>query len=167
MAVSPVARPSAIEPIALIFKLNNDMVARSLAGLNDEECWRQPEGGGNPLLWLVGHATISRAHLLARLGHTYDHGLGALFDRGARRSAPSAYPSRAAIEAAWQDTRGRMRDAFATLTDERLLAAPSGRPLPGATNIAGTIAFLAFHESYHVGQMGYLRRMLGHPGVAD
>ena len=164
--MSLVAMPSALEPVALIFKLNNEMVVRSLAGLTDEECWRQPEGGGNPIMWLVGHATISRAHLLARLGHEYDHGLGTFFDRGARPQASSAYPSRAAIEAAWQETRGRMRDAFSALTDERLSAVPSGNPLPGVTNIAGGIAFLAFHESYHVGQMGYLRRMLGHPGVA-
>ena len=165
--MSTVAIPSAIEPIALIFKLNNEMVVRSLAGLNDEECWRRPDAAGNPILWLVGHATISRAHLLAKLGHTYDHGLGTLFDRGARPKEPADYPSRAAIESAWQETRGRMRDAFAVLTDEWLAAAPSGRPLPGVANNTGLIAFLAFHESYHVGQMGYLRRLLGHPGVAD
>jgi len=161
-----VAIPSAIEPVALIFKLNNEMVVRCLDGLTDEECWRQPEGGGNPVLWLVGHTTISRVHLLARLGHKYDHGLGELFDRGAHLQERSAYPSRADIEAAWQTTRGHMRDTFASLTDERLAQAPPGRPLPGVTNLSGLIAFLAFHESYHVGQMGYLRRMWGHSGVA-
>ena len=164
--MSLVAMPSALEPVALIFKLNNEMVVRSLNGLTDEECWRRPADGGNPILWLVGHATISRGRLLAQLGHPYDHGLGLLFDRGAKLREPDAYPVRATIEAAWQDTRRRMREAFAGLTDERLAAAPSGQPLPGVTSIAGFIAFLAFHESYHVGQMGYLRRQLGHSGVA-
>jgi hypothetical protein len=60
--------PSAIEAVALIFKLNNEMVVRSLDGLSDEECWQRP-GGGNPMAWMLGHATVSRAHLLEKLGH--------------------------------------------------------------------------------------------------
>jgi uncharacterized damage-inducible protein DinB len=164
--MSTVTIPKAIEPVATIFKLNNEMVVRSLNGLSDEDCWRQPDPGANPMMWLVGHATISRAQLLARLGHKYDHGLGTVFDRGSSPQTSSAHPSRAVITEAWQDTRGRMRDAFAALTDEGLLAPPSGRPLPGVTNVAHMIAFVAFHESYHVGQMGYLRKMLGYSGIA-
>ena len=158
--------PKAIESVTLIFKLNNEMVTRTLAGLTDEECWKQPEGGGNPIMWLVGHVTISRAQLLKKLGAPYDHGLGPLFDRGSIRGELSSYPSRQALEAAWHDTRGRMRDRFASLTEEMLSAVPTGRPLPGVTDNASMIAFSAFHESYHIGQMGYLRKMLGHSGVA-
>lgn len=158
--------PKTIESVTLIFKLNNEMVTRTLAGLTDEECWKQPEGGGNSIMWLVGHVTISRAQLLKKLGAPFDHGLGTLFDRGSIRGELSSYPSRQAIEAAWHETRGRMRDRFATLTEEMLSAVPTGRPLPGVTDNASMIAFSAFHESYHIGQMGYLRKMLGHSGVA-
>ena len=59
-----------------------------------------------------------------------------------------------------------MREAFAKLNEEFLSATPTGRPLPGVTDNASLIAFSAFHESYHIGQMGYLRKMLGHTGVA-
>jgi hypothetical protein len=158
--------PRAIEPVSLIFKLNNEMVVRSLNGLSDEDCWRRPHPDINPMLWLVGHATISRIGLLARLGHRPEHGLGTLFDRGSKLQAAAAYPSRDVIVQAWQNTRGQMRDAFSALTDADLAAPPAGRPLPGVTNMAGLISFLAFHESYHVGQMGYLRKMLGHSGIA-
>lgn len=164
--MSTASVPKNIESMTLIFKLNNEMVSRSLAGLTDEECWQQPAGGGNPILWLVGHVTISRAYFLKKLGAGYDHGLGTLFDRGAIRGELISYPSREAIEAAWHATRARMRDGFAGLTEEFLAAAPTGRPLPGVTDNASMIAFSAFHESYHVGQMGYLRKMLGHSGVA-
>lgn len=160
------ALPKTIEQLAFIFKLNNGMVSRTLAGLTDEECWKQPGDGGNPILWLVGHMTISRAGLLKQLGAGYDHGLGALFDRGAVRGDTSFYPDRQVIEDAWHATRSRMRDTFAGLTDEALSTVPAGRPLPGVTDMASLIAFIAFHESYHVGQMGYVRRLLGHSGVA-
>jgi uncharacterized damage-inducible protein DinB len=158
--------PKTIEQVAFIFKLNNEMVTRSLAGLTDEECWKQPGEGGNPIIWLVGHMTIARAGLLKKLGAGYDHGLGSLFDRGAVRGDTSLYPARQIIEAAWNGTRARMRDSFAGLTEEALSAAPPGRALPGVTDNASLIAFSAFHESYHVGQIAYLRRMMGHEGVA-
>ena len=158
--------PKTIEPVSLIFKLNNDLAVRSFEGVSDDDCWRRPGGTGNPLAWLLGHATISRASLLRKLGHQYDHGLGEVFNRGSKFEPSTSYPDRSLIEAAWKDTRGRMRDAFGALTDATLTAAPSGSTFPGVTNNAGLIAFYAFHESYHVGQMGYVRRLLGLGGIA-
>jgi DinB superfamily len=163
--MSSVTVPSSLEAIALIFKLNNEMVLRSLEGLSDADCWRRPSDG-NPMAWLVGHVTVSRAQLLAGLGHAYDHGLGPLFKRGATLGSPGDYPSRTLVEAAWRDTRARMRDAFASLTDDRLAEPSGGKPLPGVKTTADLIAFSAFHESYHVGQMGYVRRLLGEKGIA-
>ena len=163
----------AIEPIALIFKLNNGLVARTLEGLSDDEVWRRPDAsspgraeGRNPIAWLVGHVAVSRGSLLAELGHPFDPGLGKGFTRGSGLADRSAYPSRAAIEEAWTATHARMRDAFAALTDEWLSRPSTGYPLPGAKTMGDRLGFLAFHESYHVGQMAYIRRLLGHTGVA-
>ncbi len=165
--MSTLSVPSAIEAIALIFKLNNNMVDRSLEGLSDDEFWRPSPGGGNPIGWLLGHLTHTRAQVLTNLGYSHDAGLGPLFVGGLVLRERSAYPPRAAIEAAWKDSRGRMRDAFAALTPDRLAGPPpGGRQLPGAENLAGYLTFLAFHESYHVGQMGFVRKRLGHPGIA-
>ena len=158
---------SAIEPIALIFKLNNNMIERSLDGLSDEEFWQPAPGGGNPIGWLLGHLTYTRGQILKGIGHAHDTGLGVIFARGSALRDASSYPARQTIEAAWKETRGHMRAAFAALTPEILAGPPpEGRQLPGADNLAGYLAFLAFHESYHVGQIGYVRRRLGHAGIA-
>src|SRR5687768_6730799 len=107
--------PGTIEAVALIFKLNNEMVVRSLAGVSNDDSWKRPASAGNPLGWLVGHVTVSRAQLLKTLGSGYDPGLGPLFNRGAALDAAASYPSLDVLEAAWRDTRGRMRDAFGGL----------------------------------------------------
>jgi hypothetical protein len=156
--------PARIDSISLIFKLNNEMVVRSLTDVSDEDCWRRPSSG-NPLGWLLGHVTYSRAGLMKTLGFPYDPGIGKGFERGSHLADPCDYPTRAVLENAWRDTRGRMRDAFAALTEEKL-AEPAGRSLPGVKSVADLIAFSAFHESYHVGQMGYVRRLLGQSGIA-
>jgi hypothetical protein len=158
--------PHAIDSVGLIFKLNNGLVTRSLDGLPDEHVWRQPDGGGNPIGWILGHATASRATLLGRLGHPFDLAWAARFSRGSGLEPEAAYPARAAIEAAWNETHGRLRDAFAALTEARLGEPPQGPPLPGVKSLADQVAFYAFHESYHVGQIAYVRKLLGHSAVA-
>ena len=42
---------------------------------------------------------------------------------------------------------------------------PHGIPSPDG-KVSGVVAFLAHHETYHVGQTAYLRCYLGHEGVA-
>jgi uncharacterized damage-inducible protein DinB len=58
-----------------------------------------------------------------------------------------------------------MGDAFAALTDERL-AATSPVSFAGAQTLAELLAFFAFHEAYHLGQVGYIRKQLGHSSLA-
>jgi hypothetical protein len=60
----------------------------------------------------------------------------------------------------------RIRAGFATATPDRL-GAPSpetGFPFPCET-VADLLAALHFHESYHVGQTGTLRRLAGLEGA--
>jgi uncharacterized damage-inducible protein DinB len=34
-----------------------------------------------------------------------------------------------------------------------------------AMTLAGELAFFAMHDTYHVGQMAYIRKALGYPGL--
>jgi uncharacterized damage-inducible protein DinB len=155
-----------IEPLALIFKLNNGLITRSLDGLSDEDVWRQPTGAGNPIAWLLGHLTETRAHLLTELGARFDPGWDGVFARGSVLRERVDYPTREAIEMAWKATHSPMRDCFASIDQERLAGSPSRHAFPGVKTLADEIAGFAFHESYHVGQIGYIRRQLGHSGIA-
>ncbi len=158
--------PSRIDQVALIYKFNNALVSRVLAGLDEANAWQRPSGG-NPIAWILGHVTHSRQQLLALLGAPWDSGLGKGFKRGAPLQDAPSYPGLDAIAAAWAATHHKMRDAFGAVTDERLLEPPTGVSIAGTKTVADVVSFLALHESYHVGQMGYVRRALGLPGVAD
>jgi uncharacterized damage-inducible protein DinB len=156
-----------LQDVALIFKLNNGVVRTALDALPDEDFWRRPEGGGNPIGWMLGHIAGARFNLLNRLGDPAKTGWGNIFARGMPLAEAQTYPSRAALQEAWTGTHGRMRDAFASVTPQTL-AEKLGRNIGPLTDptVGETITFLAFHEAYHAGQMGYLRRLLGHAGVA-
>jgi uncharacterized damage-inducible protein DinB len=155
-----------LQPLALIFKLNNNLVARSLDGLSDEEVWRQLSGSANPIAWILGHLTETRAGLLSEMGASFDCGWSRAFQRGSLLTDRAGYPSREAIQGAWNSTHRAMRDAFNTVTSDRLSAPVTRRPVPGIETLADLIAFGGFHEAYHVGQIGFIRKQLGHSSIA-
>jgi uncharacterized damage-inducible protein DinB len=64
------------------------------------------------------------------------------------------------VASAWEAIGWHLDRAFAELTPEDLERATPQR-LPGSG-----IPFLLQHESYHLGQIALLRRMLGHPAMS-
>jgi len=156
--------PPVAEPIALLFKINNSLVHKALEGLSDDQAWQQLEGKGNPIAWMVGHITETRSQMLGLLGAPWDAGWGGRFKRGSDLYDRFAYPTRVEIEARFTETHEAMRAAFATLTADEL-AARAPVSFAGAKSLADLLAFFAFHEAYHLGQVGYIRKQLGHTSL--
>jgi uncharacterized damage-inducible protein DinB len=46
--------------------------------------------------------------------------------------------------------------------EERLWGQPSGIGLPNTKTLMDELSFLAWHESYHLGQLAYIRKALGY-----
>lgn len=152
-------------PIAMIFSFNEPFVLQALSGLTDEELWRAPSDRNNGMLWVAGHLVQTRAMVLGFLGDPVDTGWGKLFDRGAAIVDASHYPSRDQIERVMRDVSPRLRAKLASLTDD-VLTRPATMQVPGTQTVADELAFFALHDSYHVGQLSYIRKSLGYPGLA-
>lgn len=51
---------------------------------------------------------------------------------------------------------------------EDVLAEPSPFEIPGeGQTMRDLLAFMAMHETYHIGQMGILKKSMGGPGVME
>jgi hypothetical protein len=151
-------------PIAMIFAVNDDLVFRALDGLTHEELCETPTDHSNPMFWVAGHVVQTRAQLLQQLGESVETGWGDIFNRGAALGETARYPSRDEIERVMRDVGPRLQAKLATL-DEHQLARPASVKLPGAKTMADQLAFFALHDSYHVGQMAYIRKALGYPAL--
>jgi hypothetical protein len=152
-------------PIATIFAINDDLALRALDGLTHRQLWEAPTGRNNAMLWVAGHIVQTRAQLLTLLGEPFDTGWGALFNRGAMIGDANGYPSRQEIERVMRDVSQRLQAKLAALDDQQL-AQPPSMDAPGVRTVADQVAGFAFHDSYHVGQMGYIRKALGYPALA-
>ena len=156
----PVA--SQIANAAATYRQNAEILEKSFEGLTPDEWQTRPNGTSNPLLWIAGHIVWSRAMALGFLGSPWSRPWLPLFARGAKLVEPGEYPSTDEIVLAWEDVKASLCTAMEGASVEAL-SAPGPEKVPSFDGkLSGLVSFLAFHETYHVGQAAYLRRWLGH-----
>jgi hypothetical protein len=156
-----------IEPVAQLYQASDNLYQKALGGLDREQALRRPGEQSNPLLWIAGHLAWTRVRLCRMLGTPVEFAWPETFARGAHLGDMAALPSPEEIEQAWREVSERLMKRLDELTDADLAAA-APRPFPIADRtIRGAITFLAYHEGYHVGQMSFLRKWLGYPGLVD
>ncbi len=151
------------ETLLDLFTINHGALHLNVKDLSDQDALVQPAPDGNCLAWVVGHLVSSRDSALKLVG------AGAFWDpestkRYARGSAPVRGPGDGKPLAALL--------ADFDLSQERLTAwlksAPDSAwtsPLEGWGTVAKGLFFLHFHEAYHIGQTGVLRRLAGKKGA--
>jgi uncharacterized damage-inducible protein DinB len=158
---SPIAP---LGPLAMMFRINGTLISRALDGLTDDQLWQRPSDRNNPIFWLVGHVVRSRARLLSALGEAFDTGWGDAFARGSAVEDRATYVSRAEIAEMMSAVNQRLYPTLESLCAEDA-AQPASGPVPSITTVAELATFLTMHESYHVGQIAYIRKSLGLPGL--
>jgi uncharacterized protein YndB with AHSA1/START domain len=155
----------AVGPAAFIFASNDSLAERSFIGVAEGDLWKRPTPQSNPMLWIFGHMAETRARLLKALGDDYSTGWGDVFGRGAALQDAAGYPSREKINEVSREVSRRLFAKLATLTDADLSPEAKGPRPYSVQTIGDQLAFLAMHDSYHVGQLAYARKALGHKGV--
>ena len=157
--------PASIAYAAEDYRFNNNFVLNAVKDLAPGDCTERP-GGCNHILWIVGHLLWTRKRILARLGTDWSAPWLDLFARGSKVDDACAYPSFDVLMDAWAEVGGLLSGALENASDETL-AKPLTPPAPPTADgkISGLIRFLAWHETYHVGQICYVRGLLGHKGM--
>lgn len=151
---------------AQLLTVNATLMVRAVEGVSADELLRCPGDQGNPMLWVLAHVVATRSGLLKLLGASWDAPVWARdFARGSARPDPGGYPPLDALLATLTASGPALTAALEAMTDAQW-SAPSPRTWPVEdTSMRGALAFFVFHETYHVGQLAYLRRWLGHAGL--
>ena len=154
--------PAAIALAAQEFRINNNFAIKFVEDLSPEEWLVRPDGCVNHAAWIMGHVIWARKSVLARLGTEWSAPWLGLFARGEKLDDSTAYPSPETLTHAWQEVATALEGALENASDE-LVAQPAPKPGPPSADgkLSGTVGFLAWHETYHLGQLSYLRGLLG------
>jgi hypothetical protein len=165
------AQTSTISPLAQLLTTQLEFTHRTLhvntEGITHEMSLVQPQPGGNCLNWIAGHLVVSRNRILELVGEkaVWDEDTVELY----RRRSPGILGDETGILdfdrilEDYDSTQDPILEAIAGMSAAKLTkeAARSSIDTPPAKQLAG----LVFHEAYHVGQTGLLRRMLGEKGA--
>ena len=150
----------ALDHSALILNLNERLFINALAGVTDEQAKQRLSDHNNPLNWLATHTAWARYNMAALLGKPGNNPYNGMFEGFKPFEESMKFDSLEKIKDEWKKASTLLNEALAAVTDEHLAAdAPFKNPT-GDSSIGGTIAFLAQHESYDIGQMALLKKFL-------
>jgi uncharacterized damage-inducible protein DinB len=156
-----------LKTAALIYKRNQEMLAKAIDGLTAEQWNTRPLDACNSPLWLLGHIVWARSRALKLVGFTWTKPWLDLFARGSKPAETPQYPAAGELLDAWQDLCSSFPATLEEIPQD-VLANAVQQPSPSFDGtVGGMVSFLAMHESYHVGQMVYVRGILGASGVAS
>jgi hypothetical protein len=148
-----------------------DYTVRLLQHTDPAEWFRQPAGGVSHIAWQVGHLAMAQYRLVlerVRGPRPGDEGLIApeflrAFGReSVPEPAPERYPAPGQIRAVFDRVHEQVLRDLRALADQDLDAPPLMPHRLCGTKRA-VLFWCAQHEMLHAGQIGLLRRLLGHP----
>jgi len=139
----------------VVLEMNKRVLNINLEGLSHEESLVAPAGGGNNINWILGHMIISRDDIreILGMGKVCDEAFAEKYARGTSTIAA--------------DKAIKLDELLKRFNDSQL----SIEEAVGKTDFSErekelkTLTFLAFHEAYHTGQTGLLRRIAGKSGA--
>ncbi|HET7231009.1 MAG TPA: DinB family protein [Longimicrobium sp.] len=150
-------------------RMTREVVRMNLDGITQEESLIQPRPHGNCANWVLGHLVCIYNRFLPLLGQQPVMDPAALerYDRG---SSPMLDASEARdigeLLAAWGTAAERVDAGLAGLGSDALDTpapfSPGGNPNETVRSLVSTVAF---HQAYHAGQTGILRRIAGKDGA--
>jgi uncharacterized damage-inducible protein DinB len=149
-----------ITPLAAIFRLNTELVLNCIEDLDEERALERGDPPVNSITFLVAHLTETR-HFLARLmGQPLSSPFSQAFGKARSLDEAGPLPSLKQLRAHWDRISAHVAVHIERLDTASL--AQSSQQFPGTDGtLLGALAFLAQHESYHLGQIGILRRQRG------
>jgi hypothetical protein len=155
--------------LAYQLELSHKLVEMNTGDISHQESLVTPPKGGSCLNQVLGHLTRTRNLALSSMGQKspypmedfdpYDDRTGVAFSR------ENALP--------FDDLKRRFKAMQEPLVrvirgmSPEVLASPPPKKFTGAPDetVGSNLATFVFHECYHVGQTGLLRRVAGKPGV--
>ncbi len=137
------------------FKFNHITFKKNLEDISNEESLLTPIKNGNSINWLAGHIVISRDMLLKKIGiePVYTDKKGENYLRGSTDFEMKDSEEITVLNKLFNESQEKLLKTVKTLNFEN------------KNELAKSIVGFLMHESYHIGQTGILRRLLGKEGA--
>jgi hypothetical protein len=155
--------------LAKMYEFSYSALNRNLEGVSHAESLIVPEPSGNCLNWVLGHIVNARNTVLILAGGSpiFTGQQVDTYRRGSSAAATSQYLDWATLRGLLNDSQQQLVPALTLLSDEVLTrdVPEQHRKPPLNGSVADALLRLNYHEGYHNGQIGLLRRIGGKDGA--
>lgn len=149
-----------IVPLQLMLDLNTRLFVNCLDGVDDATAQKRLEGATNNLAFTALHVADARYFVAGLLGVEVENPFQE-YEEARSIEDVDDFPPLDTIRAAWNGLGPVLASRLEAMRAEELRRkAPAEFPI-GDPTVLGGLTFLVQHESYHIGQMGLLRKRLG------
>lgn len=146
------------------FGMTDFLIPLVLSDLSDEDArTRSRDGAGPSITWIVGHLLHYRFVVMSMLGHERVDPHGDTFTRAATDG--SAYPAIADFQEQWDVLASDFQAVLTSKSEDDWNARSTGAH--DEKSMRDQVSFFAWHEGYHMGVLGALRKDMGYPGPSE
>jgi hypothetical protein len=149
------------------FETSGNLFVKALRDVDRDALLTRPGARSNSLLWIAGHLTQFRFRVANLLGAALEVPWGDLFATGAKVRDPGDYPGVEQVLEQWKEITPELMRRLRAASEADLTAPTPERVASPDGTMRGALVLFAFHEGYHVGQMGFVRKWLGHSALID
>jgi uncharacterized damage-inducible protein DinB len=154
-----------LAPLYAIFKLNSSLFLNTLVDMDDDQASWRPTEQTNSAAYLALHLVDTRYFMATHIGLTLVNPFAALLKEARSIRDLRTLPRLDEVRAAWKAVTGETRVKFGQMTDAHLNVIASAKLPTDDETTLGMLSFLMQHESYHIGQLGLLRKQMGLPAM--
>jgi len=148
--------------------LTHWVVTKTVDGISDDEALRQAAPDANNLNWVLGHIVASRNGMIQLAGgqEVLPEDVAANYRRHSEPITADNAVDVATLMEVYNRAQEILIEALPALDKKTLATKAPGSPTKNPDESIGSLlSLLVFHESYHCGQLGILRKAIGHDGV--
>lgn len=146
--------------------LANFVVNKNHGGITHRESLVSPQAEGQTFNWVLGHIVRTRNEILELIGKK------SLYPRNKFEVySPKGFTAEKAVHVeelknCFNALQSELEEGVRSLSAEKLHEPASLRPGGDSTDTVGSVLATVFwHEAYHAGQLGIIRRVVGKEGV--
>ena len=155
--------------LAYQLELSSKVLEMNTKDVSHEESLLTPPKGGSCLNQVVGHMTRTRNMALGNMGQKSPYPMEEFDPYDDRTGVPFSREKALPFDELRRRYKAMPEPLVRAITGmaPEVLATKPPRPFTGEPNetVGSNLATFVFHECYHVGQTGVLRRVAGKPGV--
>ncbi|MFC2088259.1 DinB family protein [Calditrichota bacterium] len=146
-------------------EINNSIYINSFVNVDDKTTNVKPKDSINSMLFVAIHLLDARYYLAKIIGISKKFPLKDIFDQAQKFLDISPLPNLDKLVNTWSTIHKQLFEELNKLTEIDLKKNISQKLPVVDQTLLGALTFLLQHESYHIGQLGYLRMYFGFDAV--